>query len=668
MRPAAELVFPFTLWSNGYCSRWAAGGRRWQQYVQSDISTTRGIPDLAETLLLGLAGVIVLAVGAQWLAWRIQLPSILLLLVFGFLAGPILHLVEPGEMFGEVLFPLVSIAVAIILFEGGLTLRMAELPEIGPIVFRLISIGALVTWALAGLAAYYILDMALPLAVLLGAILIVTGPTVVMPLLRQVRPRGQVGAALKWEGILIDPVGAVLAVLVFEAIRQGNFAQAPSVILVGVFQTVFVGVGAGLLASGILVLMLRRYLIPDYLQNSVALMLVVAFFAISNSIVPESGLVTVTVMGVALANQRWVSVKQIADFKENLQVLLIGILFIVLAARLRVSDFSEFVWVDLAFVLVLILVARPLTVLLSTIGTRFNWRERLFLSWMAPRGIVAASVASIFAFELVAEGFAEAAQLVPLTFLVIVVTVVFYGLTAGPVARWLGLAEKDPQGMLLVGAGPLSRAIGHAVADLGFRVLLVDTNWVNVKTAQMEGLRTHYGNALQEETLEAMDYSGIGRLLALTSNNEVNSLATLLYSEVFGRADVYQLPPTKTGRRDAEIEIRSLPGRLLFNDKMNCEYLLTQLETGAIIRATPITEEFSYVNYQTHYDNTAVPLFLVTERGQIEVYTTDYQPIPRPGQQIVSLIPDDGSAPTIITLPQQAQLPAPEPEPPQDGA
>ncbi len=515
----------------------------------------------------------------------------------------------------------------------------------------------------ASLSAYYILGMSLPLAVLLGAILIVTGPTVVMPLLRQVRPRGQVGAALKWEGILIDPVGAILAVFVFEAIRQGNFAEAPGLVLVGIFQTAFVGVGAGLLAAGILILMMRRYLVPDYLLNSVALMLVVAFFAISNSIVTESGLVTVTVMGIVMANQHWVSIKPIAEFKENLQVLLIGVLFIVLAARLSISDFSDFVWLDLAFVVVLIVVARPLTIIVSTIGTRFTWRERLFLSWMAPRGIVAASVATVFAFELVHEGIEEAAQLVSLTFLVIVVTVVFYGLTAAPVARWLGLSEKDPQGMLLVGAGPLSRAIGEVIKELGFRVLLVDTNLDNLKTAQMDGLQTHYGNILHEETLETINFSGIGRLLALTSNNEVNSLATLHYSEVFGRADVYQLPPIKSGKSAAEIDVPSLTGRFLFNTQMNCEYFLGQLEMGAMIKVTSITEKFSYADYQSYYDNLAVPLFLIGSNGkQLGIYSTDHQPQPSAGQQIVSLITIEQDVPqeavshvaqeTAVVIPQ----------------
>lgn len=594
---------------------------------------------MTETLLLGLAGVVVLAVFAQWLAWRIQLPSILLLLVFGFIAGPVTGFLKPSEILGEALFPLVSVSVAIILFEGGLTLRLREVPSIASVSFRLITIGALITWLIGGLAAYYVLGLNLALAVLLGAVLIVTGPTVVGPLLRQVRPKGQVGNALKWEGILIDPVGAVLAVLVFEAILQGEFERATSVIIVGVLQTLLVGLIGGGLAAGLMILLLRQYWVPDFLQNAVALMFVVAFFTLSNMLVPESGLLTVTLFGAILANQKWVTVKHIVEFKESLQVLLIGILFIVLSSRLELASIADLVWREAAFVLLLILVARPLTVLASTIGTSFNWRERVFMSWMAPRGIVAASVASIFSFELVEAGYAGAEQLVPITFLVIVGTVTFYGLTAGPVARWLGLSEQDPQGVLIVGAAELPRAIGQAIHQQGFRVLLVDTNRENIKTAQLQGLETFYGNALLEETLEELDYTGIGRLMALTSNNEVNSLAVVHFQEVFDRAELYQLPPIKHGRDEAEIGVQHLRGRFLFNARMNCENFMETLEGGASIKATNITAKFTYADLQDHYDNAAIPLFLITERKRLQVFTVDTQPVPRAGQTLISLIP-----------------------------
>ena len=278
-----------------------------------------------EELLISFSAVLILGIGAQWLAGRLRLPSILLLLVLGFLAGPVTGLIKTEETFGELLFPIVSLSVAVILFEGGLSLRRSELPRLRSVIGRLISLGALVTWLIGALAARFIIGLDWPLSVLLGAILIVTGPTVVGPLLRQIRPHGRVGSALKWEGILIDPVGAVLAVLVFEAILDGEFGQAPGIIGLGVIQTLAIGVIGGLLFAGILVLVMRRYWVPDHLHNPVTLLMVVAAFALSNLLHPEAGLLTVTVMGVVMANQNQVSIRHIVEFKENLQVLLIGI-------------------------------------------------------------------------------------------------------------------------------------------------------------------------------------------------------------------------------------------------------------------------------------------------------------------------------------------------------
>lgn len=594
---------------------------------------------MSEHLLIGLASIVVLGVGAQWLAWRIRLPSILLLLLFGFAAGPITGLIHPDELFGDLLFPIVSISVAIILFEGGLTLRLAELPHVGGVISRLISVGALVTWAVAALAAHYLIQLDWVLSVLLGAILIVTGPTVIGPLLRQIQPKGQVGAALKWEGILIDPVGAVLAVLIFEVILAGDFGQAPGAVFSGVLVTIIIGLGIGVAGAAILIFLLRRFLVPDHLQNAVALLLVVFTFTISNELQPESGLLTVTVMGVVMANQRLVSVRHIVEFKENLQVLLIGTLFILLSARVQPSVILDLGWMSLVFLAVLIVVARPLAIFLSTWRSELSWQERLFMAWMAPRGIVAAAVASIFAFELVEAGHSGAEQLVPLTFVVIVGTVSFYGLTAGIVARWLDLAETDPQGVLIVGAHPLARAIADTIQQHGFKALLLDTNWDNIVRGRMEGLSTHHGNAFSEEVLEDLDLAGIGRLLALTSNDEVNSLAAIHFPEVFSRADVFQLPlKQERGETRSELAPQHLTGRYLFGQKMTFPFLMEKFQQGAVIKATALTEKFDYVDFQTRYDHTAIPLFLITKRDKLAIYTTDYQPIPKPGQILISLV------------------------------
>lgn len=593
---------------------------------------------MSEHSLVGVAAIIILGVFAQWLAWRLKLPSILLLLLTGFLVGPVFGIVNPDELLGDLLFPVVSLSVAIILFEGGLSLRFSELPRIGGVILKLISIGAVITWAVATLGARFLLGMTWPLAVLLGAILIVTGPTVIGPLLRQIRPQGSTGVILKWEGILIDPVGAVLAVLVFEVILAGEFAEAPSAILGGVLLTLAIGVIFGLAAAGLMVLLMRRYWVPDYLHNAVALLLAMAAFVASNVLQPESGLLTVTVMGLALANQRWVSIRHIVEFKENLRVLLIGSLFVLLAARLQVGDVLALGWQGLVFLAVLILVARPLSVWVSTFGSDLTGREKTFMSWMAPRGIVAASVSSLFAFELVEAGFPAAQQLVSVTFLVIVGTVTLYGLTAGPLARYLGISEADPQGVLIVGAHEFGRSLAAALQAQGIRALLLDSNENNVLAGPREGLEVQLGDVLSENTMDELDLQGIGRLLALTSNYEVNSLAALHFGEVFSRAEVYQLSPEAGAEVDEE-HPQHLRGRRLFGLENHYWWFEEQLDRGGLVAAIPLTEKFGYAQLQQRYDNMAVPLFLITARGQLLVYTAESQPLPRAGQTLICLIP-----------------------------
>jgi len=358
-----------------------------------------------ETIILfGLTAIILLGIGAQWLAWRFHLPSILLLLVFGFIAGPVTGLFNPDDILGDLLFPVVSLSVAIILYEGGLSLRFSELKKVGGVVLMLISVGALITWLISAAAAYYILGLDFQLSVLLGAILIVTGPTVIGPLLHQIRPKEPVGSILKWEGILIDPVGALLAVLVFEAILANEFHNTLPRILQGVAETIVIGVVIGYVASKIIIESFKRHWVPDELENGVSLMMVIVAFVISNWLHTEAGLLTVTLMGIFLINQKQISVRHIVEFKENLRVLLISSLFILLAARVELEQITQLGFSSLLFLGVLIFVTRPVMVFLSSLFSSLKWREKLFISWMAPRGIVAAAVASVFAHELAHEG------------------------------------------------------------------------------------------------------------------------------------------------------------------------------------------------------------------------------------------------------------------------
>lgn len=605
---------------------------------------------MTEHLLVGLASIVVLGIGAQWLAWLLRSPAILLLLIFGLTAGPVTGFLHPDALLGNLLLPLVAVSVAIILFEGGLSLSMRELPQIGRVLRTLVSVGAAVTWVVSASAAYFLLDLDLDLAALLGAILIVTGPTVIGPLLRHVRPTGPVGPILKWEGIVIDPIGAMLAVLVFEAILVGELQQATTRVVLGVVKTVLIGGVFGLLAARSLVFLLKRYWIPDFLQNPVSLMLVVGAFTVSNVLQAESGLLTVTVMGIALANQRAVSVKHIIAFKENLRVLLISTLFILLAARLQWRDLAPLGMESLAFLAVLILVARPAAVALSTVNADLNWRERMFLAWMAPRGIVAAAVSSIFALRLAEAGYVQAERLVPVTFLVIIATVTLYGLTASPVARWLQIATPHLQGVLIVGAHAWARAIASALQEEGYRVLLVDTNWANIAAARMAGLPTHYGSVLAENAPDDIALEGIGRVLALTSNDEVNALTALHFAELFGRAEVYQLSPKSDGGGDLQTVPQHLRGRLLFGADMTYTTLSDRVAAGAVIKKTPITKEFDYKAFQARYGSSAVPLFLIDNTGNLTVCTVDQPVAPKPGQTLISLIMEETAAQERHTL------------------
>ena len=576
----------------------------------------------------------VLGILAQWAAWRFGLPSILLLLPLGVLAGPATGFLQPDQLLGPLLLPLVSLSAAIILFEGGLRLRLRELHGIGGVFFQLITVGVLITWVVTVLAARFLLKFPWPLAILLGAILVVTGPTVIGPLLRNVRLGGRVGALLKWEGIVIDPVGAMLAVLVFEGALAGGVSAWATA---GFLKTLVVGGVVGVLGAEVLVLLLRRYWIPDYLHNAASLMAVVAIFTGADQLQDQSGLLAVTLMGIVLANQKRVTVKHIIEFKEHLSILLLSALFIVLAARLRRSDLAGLDLSSFLFLALLVVVARPAAVLLSTMRSPLTWQERLYLSCMAPRGIIAAAVSSVFALEMTAAGFEGAGRLVPITFLVIFGTVALYGLSAAMLARRLRLAQPNPQGVFFIGAHPLARELASALQAAGCPVLLADSNWSNVAAARLAGLNAYFGSVLSEQAGEELDLGEMGRLLALTPNDEVNSLACLRFMDFFGRREVYQLPfePGQKGRREAvSLEQR---GRLLFGPERTSAHLQERFGDHPAVKATRLTKEFDYDAFRALHGDSVLPVFLLLDKGEVVVFTWDDQPAPQPGQLLLSL-------------------------------
>ncbi len=591
-----------------------------------------------EHVVVGLTSILVLGLAAQWTAWRLKLPSILMLLGAGFAAGAGTGWLDPDALLGQLLVPLVSLSVAVILFEGGLSLRIRDLPDVGSVVTRLITLGVLATWIVAAAAAHVALDFTVPMALLLGSILVVTGPTVIGPLLRHVRPTGRVGSILRWEGILIDPVGASLAVIVFEAILLGGPEAAWSHSLTGLVRTLAVGLGLGGGGAVVMAQVIRRHWIPEYLQNPATLTVVVSIFAYSNHLQDESGLLTVTVLGMVLANQRWVAVHHIIEFKENLRVLLISSLFIVLAARLRMEDMAQLGSGSLLFLAALFFIARPAGVFLSTIGSGLSLKEKLFLSWMAPRGIVAAAVASIFALRLREAGFEQADQLVPLTFLVIIGTVAGYGLTAAPLARSLGLSHPNPQGLLVLGSHPVSRALVAPLKDEGIPILLVDANRTAEYEARMAGLPSFHGDIVNEPVPPDLQLEGIGKMLAMTSNDEVNTLAALNLSEEFGRPEVYQLATTRRVWAAEEGLPHPFRGRALFSEDSTFDQLVSRLASGSIVKKTQLSETFDYEAFKQLYGETARVLFVIDPGRNLKVITSDHPPSPAPDSTLISLV------------------------------
>lgn len=588
--------------------------------------------------LLGLAAVVVLGIGAQWLSWRLRQPSILLLLLLGFVAGPITGLLDPDALLGELLMPVVSISVALILFEGGLSLELRELTGLRGVLTRMILVGGGITLGLTAVAAKLLLGVDWWISLLLGAVLVVSGPTVIIPILRQVRPSKQVASLLKWEAMVIDPIGAMAAVLLFQATLATDLRQALTSIGLGLFKTIVVGglIGAG--AALLLVVLLRRDAIPDYLHSPVTLMVTVASFVLSNELQHESGLVAVTLFGAFLANQRRVPVRHVVEFKENLRVLLLGGLFILLAARLDREAVAELGWPAVVLLVFLLIVVRPLSIAASTTGAGLSLQERLFLGWMHPRGVVSAAVAAIFALRLAEVGHPGAEKLVPVTFLVIVGTIVVHGLTARPLARRLGLSTPDPQGLLFIGASPWARKLGALLGREGITVRFADANWERVAAARLEGLPAWYGDALDEHAADEIDLSGLGRVLAVTTNDDVNSLASLHFSEIFGRGGVWQLASSRD-RNPEESKQHHLRGRTLWSTDLQSTQLTELFEDGWQFKKTLLTESFGLEDFRRQHGEQARVLFVLTKDRNLRIVAADQEPQAAPGEALISLVP-----------------------------
>ncbi|XOV77965.1 MAG: cation:proton antiporter [Aestuariibacter sp.] len=573
---------------------------------------------------------------SQLLAYRMKIPSILLLLLSGVLLGPGLGILDSDLIFGNLLFPIVTLSVAIILFEGALSLNFTDLGSHGKTVRNLCTLGTLVTWIIVAPAAHYIVGISWELAFLFSAIVTVTGPTVVIPMIRAVRPSKNVAQILRWEGIIIDPIGAILAVLVFEFIVVSQNALTHTLFVFG--KTVLIGTAIGVASGFLLGRVLHKGLIPAYLVNTAVLIVVLVSFELSNLMAHESGLLAVTVMGVWLANHRNIEIDSILEFKETLSVLLISGLFIILAARIELDALTAISISGAVLLLVIMFVARPINVLLSTKGSKLRFKEKILLIWMAPRGIVAAAVSALFALKLELAGFENAGMLVTLVFFVIVTTVTLQSLTSATIAGMLKEREPEANGYLVFGGNEFGIQICKEIGQLGYIVKYADTNWAAVSAARMEGIPAYFGNPSSEHARRTMNLTGIGHVLVLSPYKQLNPLVTQYFQYVFGDDKVMGISLlNQKGYESHHLSERYARTLGLFGN-ITYSKVASKVAKGAIIKRTSLTESFTYEDYQNEYKDGFVPLFIINPKGNISFFSSNKPVEPVAGCQLVSLV------------------------------
>ena len=507
--------------------------------------------------MLELAGIIILGIFAQWFAWRLKIPAILPLILIGLFVGPFAaefltddktKYIEPiwngtyGLFPGEGLYYFVSLAISIILFEGGLTLKRDEIKNVGPVITKLITLGSAVTFFGAGVLAHFIFDLGWELSFLFSGLIIVTGPTVITPILRNIPLKKDISAVLKWEGILIDPIGALVAVLVFEFISVGGGSGFTKTALIEFGKILLLGTSFGLVFAHALTLVINRKWVPYYLLNVVSLSTVLLVFVISEMFAHESGLLAVVVMGMVLGNGKLKNLNELLYFKESLSVLLISILFILLAANIDMEDLMLlYNWKTPVLFLIIVFVIRPLAVFLSTYKSNLNFNEKLFISWVGPRGIVAAGIASLFGGKLLKEGVEGAEYITPMVFMIVLGTVLLNATTARLFAKTVGVFLKDSDGILFVGASKSSRLIAKYLQDFGKRVVLIDANKLFIEQSNNEGLEAYEANVYDDDLTNNIELNDVGYLIAMTGSDAVNNYVLKNLSEAFGDHGSYRL-------------------------------------------------------------------------------------------------------------------------------
>ena len=563
-----------------------------------------------------LALMAVLGLGAQWLGWRLQVPALVLLILTGLTIGPVLGIIRPSEALGDAYQPLIKLAVAAILFEGGLSLRWAELKKAAGGVNRLITITVALSLGLTAWAAHAIAGLSWAVAMVFGAVTVVTGPTVILPLLRQARLQRRPASYLKWEGIVNDPVGAVLVVVIFDYFTgNGPHDLGESLI------RLVTGVGAAAAIGGACGWLLGRAFlggrVPEYLKGPVALGAALGAYALANLVLEEAGLIAATACGVVLGNMSLPSISEIRRFKEYIALLLVTAVFLLLTADLDPAIMLAMDWSSGALIAAVILLVRPAAVWISTIGAGMTWQERALVGWIAPRGVVAAAVAGVFGPALADHGYPGAEELLPLVFTLILATVTLHGFTLGWLARRLDLSARRTGGLIIAGGTAWSNGLAKALHEREVPVIVADNAWHRLRAARLAGVPAYYGELLSEHAELSLELGAYGNLLAVTNNDAYNALVCAHFAHEVGRQKVYQLATDDVAepRRPSP----AARGRTAFGEKVQYEDLQRHWYQGWGFHSSPITDNFGIDDFQAQLPEDAIPILVISAKREVRV-------------------------------------------------
>lgn len=577
------------------------------------MAATEAVHHVANMLPFKIALIGVLGIGAQWLAWRLQRPAIVLMAIAGLIFGPLLgwilgfgmpdglkHFLEtlwlnPVEDFGDVYRPMIGIAVAIILFEGGLNLRFKDLGDATHAVGRMVLIAGPIAWGLGTIAAHYIVGLPWDISAMVGGLFVVTGPTVIMPLLRQAHLKSRPANILKWEGIVNDPAGALFAVAGYEFIRFSQLEANMGLVFGQLIFAAIFGTVLGIISGYGLAWAFRRGHIPEYLKAPIVLGWVLAIYVLANAMADETGLLAVTALGMTMANTKFASMVEMRRFKENIAIILVSGVFVVLTATLTPEILKTFVtdWSIILFVLAMMFFVRPIAVMISTLWSGISWREAALVSWIAPRGVVAVAVAGLFAAELTAIGRPEGAIFVPLAFALVFATVISAGFTIAPVSKMLGLSEGGGNGVLIVGANPWSLGLAKSLKAMDIGVLVADTNWRRLRGARLEGHATFYGEVLSENADHRLDHSAFNHIIASTPNDAYNALVCVEFAPELGRHRVFQVASQESDEDDSDTIAFTSRGRTLSSRGRTFDSMTRDWWNGWRFRSTNISDEYT---------------------------------------------------------------------------